>query len=75
MQRFLFSFREQCTQTLEEFKRISSTLKQQPNGIEELTELREFMDDIPMKLENLAISIKGALHIFEVLDAFKYRVI
>lgn len=68
------SFRDQCKQTLEEFKGIIATLKQQPAGIEELTELREFMDDTPAKLEALAVEIKAALHIFDVLESFKYRV-
>lgn len=68
------SFREQCTQTLDEFRRISSTLQQQPKGIEELTELREFMNDIPTKLEALAVNMKATLHIFDVLETFKYRV-
>ncbi|OEH74384.1 dynein heavy chain related protein [Cyclospora cayetanensis] len=68
-------FREQCNQTLEEFMRISTTLLRRPGGIEELTELREYMDDIPTKLEDLAIKIKSALHIFEVLEAFKYRLL
>ena len=68
------SFREQCIQTLEEFKQISSRLKEHPKGIEELTELREFMDDIPAKLETLATAIKAALHIFDVLEGFKYKV-
>lgn len=68
------SFREQCTQTLEEFRKISIILKQQPPGIDELTELREFMDDTPAKLEALAVDIKSALHMFDVLETFKYRV-
>ncbi|CDJ34396.1 uncharacterized protein EMH_0001030 [Eimeria mitis] len=68
-------FRDQCKQTLEEFKRITTTLRQQPTGIEELTELREFMDDTPTKLEALAVDIKAVLHIFDVLESFKYRLL
>ncbi|CDI85223.1 hypothetical protein EPH_0053350 [Eimeria praecox] len=68
-------FRDQCKQTLEEFKQIAITLKQQPTGIEELTELREFMDDTPAKLEALAVDIKAVLHTFDVLESFKYRLL
>ncbi|KAL8455649.1 hypothetical protein Emag_000471 [Eimeria magna] len=60
-------------ETLEEFKLISLTLKQQPKGIEELTDLREFMDDIPTKLESLAVNMRANLQVFEVLEAFKYK--
>ncbi|KAL8275069.1 hypothetical protein Esti_000948 [Eimeria stiedai] len=66
-------FREQCLQTLEKFKDISLMVKQQPKGIEELTDLREYMDDIPTKLESLAVNIRANLQLFEVLEAFKYK--
>lgn len=61
-------------QTLEGFKAISSALKNKPRGIEELTELREFMDNIPTQLESLAVGIKTALRTFDTLEGFKYRV-
>lgn len=32
------------------------------------------MDDTPTKLEALAVDIKAVLHIFDVLESFKYRV-
>ncbi|KAL8439659.1 hypothetical protein Efla_004567 [Eimeria flavescens] len=66
-------FRDQCLQTLAEFKQITHILKQQPQGIEELTDLREYIDDIPSKLEALALRIRTSLQLFDDLEAFKYK--
>ncbi|PHJ26108.1 dynein heavy chain axonemal protein, partial [Cystoisospora suis] len=66
-------FRDQCTQTLDHFRGIFATLKKRPRNIEELTEMKEFISDIPSKLERLAYDIKSNLHTFEILEEFKYK--
>lgn len=72
--RLSFRFRDQCTQTLDHFRGIFATLKKRPRNIEELTEMKEFISDIPSKLERLAYDIKSNLHTFEILEDFKYKV-
>ncbi|CBZ56170.1 Dynein heavy chain 1, axonemal, related [Neospora caninum Liverpool] len=66
-------FRDQCTHTLDQFRGLFATLKKRPRNIEELTETKAFIGDIPAKLERLAFDIKTNLHTFAILEDFKYK--
>ena len=57
------------------FKDIRTELEKFPSDIEELTDMKNFIDDIPAKLNNeLRPAIEQAVRAFDVLDEAKHRV-
>ena len=60
------------TQACEEFKRISRKLYEKSNTIEELTEMREWMKDIPEQLSSHQEVIDAAMVDYELIEEFFY---
>jgi dynein heavy chain len=62
-----------CLQACEEFKAISRKLYEKPNTVEELSEMREWMKDIPDKLKEHQELIDKAMSDYELIEEFNYN--
>ncbi|ESO89348.1 hypothetical protein LOTGIDRAFT_210379 [Lottia gigantea] len=65
--------RKQADDACEEFKSISRKLYEKPNCIEELSEIREWMKDIPEKLKDHQELIDKAMSDYELIEEFYYN--
>ncbi|KAL4427402.1 hypothetical protein ABPG74_009674 [Tetrahymena malaccensis] len=55
------------------FIQIQKRIKEIPQNIEELTELKEYMLNVPMELEKVKIEMNKCFDIYSTLDGFGYR--
>ncbi|XP_064629143.1 dynein axonemal heavy chain 1-like isoform X2 [Lineus longissimus] len=65
--------KKQSDDACEEFKAISRKLFEKPNTIEELSEMREWMKDIPDKLKEHQELIDKAMSDYELIEEFYYN--
>ena len=61
-------------QVCEEFKAIARVLYDKPNSIEELSEQREYMKQIPEKLKKNQELIDKAMVDYELIEEFNYSI-
>ena len=66
--------REQADEVCTEFKNIERTLYDKPNGIEELTEQREYMKTLPGILTEKQQLIHKAMLDYELIEEFYYSI-
>lgn len=66
--------RSQADQVCEEFKVISRKLYDKPNGIEELTDQREYMKTLPALLTEKQELINKAMVDYELIEEFYYSI-
>lgn len=52
---------------------IKDKLKQQPEDIEELTQLKEYMQGLPNELQKIDQEQKSSLEIYKILEEFNYK--
>lgn len=52
---------------------IQTKIKEIPKDIEQLTELREYMKNIPIEVEKLKVEQRRSFEIFKILEEFNYR--
>lgn len=52
---------------------IQTKIKETPKDIEVLTELREYMKNIPVEIEKLKVEQRRSFEIFKILEDFNYR--
>ncbi|VDN16177.1 unnamed protein product [Dibothriocephalus latus] len=60
--------------TCETFQGIAARLFERPNTIEELTELREYIDNIPETMEEQQENIDKCLADYDLIDDFYYNI-
>lgn len=53
---------------LDEFKKMLNKIKEQPKDIEKLTEIKEFMDNIPHDLKAMDKEINKIMEIYNLLE-------
>jgi len=58
---------------LEEFEKFNIKVESVPRNIEELTALKEFMNNLPKELEKKNTEIKNCMQIYETLDQFHHK--
>ena len=66
--------RQQADEVCAEFKSIERTLFDKPNGIEELTEQREYMKTLPVILTGKQELINKAMLDYELIEEFYYSI-
>jgi len=58
---------------LEDFEASNTKVEGAPKNIEELSAIREFMENLPKDLEKKKVEIKKCMDIYSTLDMFHYR--
>ena len=66
--------RSQADQVWDEFKTVARKLYDKPNGIEELTEQREYMKTLPLVLQEKQELINKAMLDYELIEEFYYSI-
>ncbi|XP_066927305.1 dynein axonemal heavy chain 1-like isoform X2 [Clytia hemisphaerica] len=66
--------RSQSDEICDEFKLVSRKLYDKPNGIEELTEQREYMKTLPVVLHEKQDLINKAMLDYELIEEFYYSI-
>nr|VZI05919.1 unnamed protein product [Spirometra erinaceieuropaei] len=66
--------RKEADKTCEIFQGIAARLFERPNTIEELTELREYIDNIPETMEEQQENIDKCLADYDLIDDFYYNI-
>ncbi|XP_066453022.1 dynein axonemal heavy chain 1 isoform X2 [Eleutherodactylus coqui] len=69
---FAKNLHKEVEEISEQFRAISRKLYEKPNSIEELTELREWMQGVPEQMKSLEEQIAKVLGDYEVIDEFFY---
>jgi dynein heavy chain, axonemal len=55
------------------FKQMEHNLKETPKDIEKLTEIREYIANMPMELDKMRIEMGKCFDIYKILEDFNYR--
>jgi dynein heavy chain len=58
--------------TIDSFYKINDKINSSPNNIEELSQIRDFMQSVPSEIEKLDVSIKQGMQVYQILEEFKY---
>lgn len=66
----IIQLREQLDDVLTEFLNIENKLNEEPRNIEDIVELREYMESIPLKIQGLENIVKKLGLEYEILDEF-----
>ena len=66
--------RDQADQVCDEFKTVARKLYEKPNGIEELTEQRDYMKTLPVVLQEKQELINKAMLDYELIEEFFYSI-
>jgi len=65
--------REKNQSLMNDFNQMERRIRKVPQNIKELTELQEFLDNIPNELDKIKIEIDASMDIFKILETFNYR--
>lgn len=65
--------KQMANKILRDFEEHNHKVEGTPKGIEELSELKDYMNGLPMELEKKQIEIKACMKNYGVLDEFHYR--
>lgn len=52
---------------------MQNKLKDTPKDIEKLTEIKEYMQNIPAEIEKQKIEMNKCFEVYKILDSFNYR--
>lgn len=55
------------------FDEINEKIRRPPKNIEELTETKKYIAEIPATIENLKKEINESMDIYSILDEFNYE--
>jgi hypothetical protein len=55
------------------FDEINERIRRPPKNIEELTDTRKYITEIPITIEKLKQEINGCMEIYGILDGFNYE--
>ena len=55
------------------FKQMENNLKESPKDIEKLTEIREYIANLPMELDKMRLEMIKCFDIYKILEDFNYR--
>ncbi|KAJ7998998.1 hypothetical protein DPEC_G00210820 [Dallia pectoralis] len=72
LDRLALKLRKQVNDACEEYKSVSRKLHEKPNSIEELTDKREWMKQIPDQLKTHEETLTKAMSDYELIDEFFY---
>lgn len=57
----------------QEFGDIKKTIQEEPDTIEKLTILKEYIGNLPGELEKMKIKMNQLFDVFKMLEEFNYR--
>jgi len=60
-------------QTMEDFDKINLKIESTPKDIEELSTIKEFMENVPNEIEKLEREIKVNVSVYSILNEFQYK--
>jgi len=61
-----------ANETIDSFYKINDKINSQPKDIEELSQIKDFMNGVPGEIEKLDVSIKQGMQVYHILEEFKY---
>lgn len=56
-----------------EFVQIETKIRSSPKNIEELTELNEFIAQLPQRLEKSKEDINQSMEVYQIMEEFQYK--
>ena len=65
--------RKKTMEIFQDYQRIQGKMKENPTNIEKLTEIKEFMQNLPSEVDKLKIETQKCFDIYKILDEFSYR--
>lgn len=65
--------RKHTMDIFQEYQRIQAKMKESPSDIEKLTEIKEFMQNLPAEIDKLKIETAKCFDVYKILDEFRYR--
>uniref|UniRef100_A0A0G4F0A6 Dynein heavy chain 1, axonemal n=1 Tax=Chromera velia CCMP2878 TaxID=1169474 RepID=A0A0G4F0A6_9ALVE len=66
--------KENSANVLDHFAKIHVKLKQQPENIEALSDLKDYLGKVPIEVANLQKELEDNLRISTILEGFKYKI-
>ena len=58
---------------LENFKKMHRDISKPPKDVEELTEIKEMIERVPVDIEKMKVEIDNNMNTFSILDKFQYK--
>ena len=58
---------------LNHVQQIKTKISEEPQKIEELVELKEYMSNMPIEIEKIKVEINKCFDIYKTLDEFSWR--
>lgn len=58
--------------TIDAFFKINDKINSSPKDIEELSQIRDFMQSVPAEIEKLDGQIRLGMQVYGILEEFKY---
>jgi len=65
--------RERTQKLMTTFKQMERKILTQPENIEDLTNLKEYLAQIPLELEKIKVDINGCVDVYGILEGFNFR--
>ncbi|CAD8156782.1 unnamed protein product [Paramecium pentaurelia] len=65
--------RKKTMEIFQDYQRIQNKIKENPNNIEKLTDIKEFMQNLPNEVDKLKVETQKCFDIYKILDEFSYR--
>ena len=62
-----------CTEMMDRFKEMQAIIVRDPEDIEDLTEIKEFMEKVPIELKKMKPDMDQCMEVFGMLDDFNYK--
>ena len=62
--------KEQTYMLIKSFEEINERIRRPPKNIEELTDTKKYITEIPIKIEKLKNEIGGCIEIYDIIDEF-----
>lgn len=56
-----------------DFSEIHDKINKQPNNIEELTDIQNFIANVPGEMEKWRVEIDKIIDIYDIIDEFEYK--
>ena len=56
-----------------QFQHIQQKIKEVPNNIEKLVEMKEYMQGVPNELEKIKIEMNRTFDVYKILEGFNHR--
>lgn len=65
--------RDATTAIFNDFSTIKGKINEEPDNIEKLTEVKEYMENMPSELEKMKVEMNKCFDIYKILEDFNWR--